>query len=123
MDTGRHLDAAPDAMRTPPVPLADAARTLRCSRDALRKRLDRGTLRGVKRHGQWFVYLDAADASVDATTDAAWTPPSGRVDATLDTARELADELRHQRDQLEATVADLRGRLDVGEQAQAELRR
>jgi len=144
MSTGRHLDAASDAMRTPPVPLVDAARTLGCSRDALRKRLDRGTLRGVKRRGVWYVYLDAADATLDAD----WTPSTGRVDAFVDAMRDGADarwtppdatpdmsaavvaELRHQRDQLEATVVDLRGRLDqaeahliAAEQAQAELRR
>jgi hypothetical protein len=141
MDTRRHLDAAPDAMRTPPVPLADAARTLGCSRDALRKRFDRGSLRGVKRRGQWYVYLDAADATVDAIPDATWTPSAGRVDAfvdammdgadarwtppdaTPDTSAALLEEVRHQRDQLEATVADLRARLDGSEQAQAELRR
>jgi hypothetical protein len=148
MSTGRHLDAAPDAMRTPPVPLVDAARTLGCSRDAVRKRLDRGSLRGVKRHGQWYVYLDAADATVDASSDAAWTPSTGRVDAFVDAILDGADarwtppdatpdtsdavlaEVCRQRDQLEATVADLRGRLDTAEahltaaeQAQAELRR
>src|SRR5947209_3105278 len=115
MNRGRHPDAAPDALRTPPVPLVDAARTLGCSRDALRKRLDRGSLRGVKRHGQWYVYLDAADATVDASPDATWTLPSGRVDADRppadaipDTSRELVAELRHHRAQLEEQVADLR---------------
>jgi hypothetical protein len=130
MSTGRHLDAAPDAMRTPPVPLVDAARTLGCSRDAVRKRLDRGSLRGLKRHGPWYVYLDAADASPDATADAAWTPSTGRVDAertpsdaTPDASAAVLVEVRRQRDQLEATVAALRGRLDTAGQAQAEFRR
>src|SRR4051812_8820705 len=91
MSTGRHLDAAPDAMRTPPVPLAHAARTLGCSRDALRKRIDRGSLRGVKRDGQWYVYLDAADAMMDAITDAPWTPSTGRVDAFVDAMLDGAD--------------------------------
>src|SRR5438105_13585307 len=119
MSTGRHPDAAPDALRTPPVPLADAARTLGCSRDALRKRLDRGTRRGVKRRGQWYVYLDAADATVDVIPDA-WTPSTGRVDAfvdgmldgadarwtppdaTPDTSATVLAEACRQRDQLEA---------------------
>jgi hypothetical protein len=138
---GRHSDAAPDAMRTPPVPLVDAARTLGCSRDALRKRLDRGSLRGVKRRGQWYVYLDAADATVDARPDAAWTLSTGRVDAFVDAILDGADarwtpldvtrntsatilaEVCRQRDQLEPKVADLRARLATAEQAQAELRR
>ena len=51
--------------------------------------------------------------------DARWTPP----DATPDTSTALLAEVRRQRDQLEATVADLRGRLNAQEQAEAELRR
>jgi hypothetical protein len=45
---------------------------------------------------------------------------SGRqVDATSDTSTALLEEVRRQRDQLEATVADLRGRLDAREHAEA----
>lgn len=119
---GRGLDAGE-------VPLVEAARLLNTTPEALRKRLQRGkSMRGHKRDGEWYVRLPAAVASRGQD---AGSPPSGRVqDAAQDTAGHGLDvstpllaELRHQRDQLEATVGDLRARLDAREQAEAELRR
>jgi len=48
----------------------DAARVLGTSPEAVRKRLDRGTLHGVKRGRQWVVYLSPADLPSDAGQDA-----------------------------------------------------
>ena len=48
------LDATPDRLDAAgrhAVPLMNAARTLGISRDALRKRLDRGSIAGYKRRG------------------------------------------------------------------------
>jgi len=83
-----------DAARTPPDAIAlnlqDAAVRLGISPDAARKRLERGTLRGVKNHGRWVVYLepDAAvsevDAASDTTPDADRTPLSNMLDAAPD---------------------------------------
>jgi hypothetical protein len=116
---GRSLDAPPDAA----VPLADAARTLRISRDALRKRLDRGTARGYKRDAGWFVWLDAAGQDATGRTDAA------TADATADTTAAVA-HLQAERDHLQALLersdqerGHLRTLVERGDQERAELRR
>lgn len=84
-----------DATRTPPdataLSLSDAAVRLGISPDAARKRLERGTLRGVKNHGRWVVYLEPdavvheADAVSDATEDATRMLASNMLDDTSDT--------------------------------------
>ena len=101
---------------------------LNTTREALRKRLQRGkSMRGSKRDGGWYVRLPAAVASrgqrhgqppVPDVCQAAPRDTAGRGQAAA-----LLEEVRHQRDVLEATVADLRGRLDAREQAESELRR
>jgi hypothetical protein len=119
--------------------LPEAAAALGVSVDTIRRRVRRGQLAATHdAEGRLVVDIPAArqvpaDAMQDAmqTAEAAWqmpsTPPEPAMhlhstdDATH--ARELLAEVRLQRDHLEATVADLRVRLDTAEQAQAELRR
>jgi hypothetical protein len=85
--------------------------------------VERGTLRGEKRGGRWYVALDPPDkcpqgaavngrpvnGQVDATPDATWTPPTGQPDATV---RELIDQIKSEnaslRDQLQARTDELR---------------
>src|SRR5215218_4791466 len=116
--------------RTPPdatgTPLDAAASALGISPDAARKRLERGTLRGEKRHGRWYVELASApppDAVSESTgrhptgqADAGRTPP----DAVSGPVRELIDHLKSEneylRDQLDHSRRDLaaeRERFDV----------
>ena len=127
---GRRLDATTDANRTIALPLVDAARQLGISRDALRKRLDRGTLRGTKRRGTWYVYLDAADATtdaiadatrtpMDAVPDAGRTPPDAAPDSHAGEVALLQDEVLFLREQLRARDAELERRAA----AESELRR
>jgi hypothetical protein len=80
----------------------EAARVLGISERAVRKRITANTLAATRTATGWLVELAAVPRAVPAA---------------------LVDELRHQRDALEATVVDLRARLDGAEQAQAELRR
>lgn len=72
--------------------VAEAAAVLGVSVDAIRKRLTRGTLSGVKRGRQWRVYLQD---NQHATPDATDTP-------------EHADDLR-------SVIEDLRTRLDTSD--------
>lgn len=50
-----------DTPRPPPaaMPLGEAAARLGLTPDAIRKRLDRGLIRGFKSAGRWYVYLEA----------------------------------------------------------------
>lgn len=110
----------PDAAWTP---LDAAAARLGISPDAVRKRLERGTLTGEKRGGRWFVWLDAPDGPdaepgrhPSGQPDATRTPP----DAVPETARELIDHLKDEnaflRDQLDQSRRELaaeRERFDV----------
>jgi hypothetical protein len=83
------------------IEIADAARRLGISVDAVRKRLDRGTLQGVKVDGRWRVFLpDEAPA---------------RADLRSEESAELVQALR-------AQVADLQRRLDDAERERAEMR-
>jgi len=120
----------PDATWTP---LDAAAERLGISRDAARKRLERGTLAGDKRHGHWFVLLDnldTLDAGQDAMSDQSGRQSPGHVDAVgtppdamPDTVRELIDQLKSEnvflRDQLDQRSRELgaeRERSDVIQQ-------
>jgi len=128
--SGRQQPDGADAAWTD---LSAAAARLGISPDATRKRLERGTLRGEKRSGRWYVWLPGLDRQPD-TPDAAWTPadamPSdtaGQQDATRtpadaapDAARELIDHLKAEngylRDQLDQRGRELaaeRERFDV----------
>ena len=68
------------------VPIAEAAKHLGMTADAVRKRLQRGTLAGEKRGGAWFVA--ASELSTSATDDprvqAVRPSPSGRPAAVPD---------------------------------------
>jgi hypothetical protein len=52
------------------VTLPDAARRLNTTPDAIRQRIRRGTLPGVKRDGRWYVRLDATEHDASATGEA-----------------------------------------------------
>jgi hypothetical protein len=79
--TSRVQDASLDQ-----VDIAEAARRLQTTPDAIRKRIRRGSLDAVKLDGRWYVVLDAARATsagqstshiLDTGQDA---PESGRTD-------------------------------------------
>lgn len=93
--------------------VAEAAAALGVSTDAIRKRLSRGTLEGEKVDGQWHVLLpdDAPD------TDA---PPSETRHATSQDMSGQASETRIA--DLQATIEDLRSRLDWAQDEQSSLR-
>ena len=59
----------PTGERQDGIPIADAAALLGLSAEAVRKRIQRGTLDGHKRAGHWFVVIERQDE------------PSGRPDA------------------------------------------
>ena len=59
----------PTGERQDGIPIADAAALLGLSAEAVRKRIQRGTLDGHKRAGHWFVVIERQDG------------PSGRQDA------------------------------------------
>ena len=102
----------PDATWTP---LDAAAERLGISRDAARKRLERGTLAGEKRHGHWFVLLDnldTLDAGLDAMSDQSGRQSPEHVDAVGTPLDAMPDTVRELIDQLKSENAYLRDQLD-----------
>lgn len=93
--------------------VAEAAAALGVSTDAIRKRLARGTIEGEKVDGQWqvFVPVDApdTDAPVSDTRRASDQDTSGQT-----------SEIRTA--DLQATIEDLRARLDWAQGEQSDLR-
>jgi hypothetical protein len=87
--------------------LAEAAEVLGLSKDGVRMRVRRGTLRSEKgEDGRVYVFVTDQDGTAHETD------PQGQVEAS----RELVDTLRSQ-------VEDLRARLDREQDAHAEARR
>jgi hypothetical protein len=85
------------------VPIAVAAERLGVSPEAVRKRIGRKSLAGVKRDGQWYVALVATDTRPDTHPDGGRTDPDDHPDASG-------------RDQV-ALIAELRGRIAEGSAA------
>jgi hypothetical protein len=83
-------DRATDRAATVTVPAAEAARRLGITPDAVRARINRGTLAGEKRGAQWWVHLPTDRIPTE--------PPTGvQPDATgtrPDTDRPLVEQLR-----------------------------
>ena len=90
---------------SPHLSVKDAARRLGISPEAVRKRLDRGTLHGVKRGRVWLVSLSAEDAPQDAVPDARGMPPDAAPDALV---AHLQDEVAFLRGELESRTEELR---------------
>jgi excisionase family DNA binding protein len=95
--------------------LAEAAKFLGLSKDAIRMRVRRGTLRSQK-GGNGVVYVFRGD--LDATTDATAYEPTDEPEPQreVEASRELVDTLKEQ-------VEDLRARLDRETEANRENRR
>ncbi len=71
------------------VPIAEAAERLGLSTEAVRKRIQRGTLAGHKHEGAWFVLLDPMAGRQDdqaVIRPAVQTETAGRQDTTLEAA-------------------------------------
>lgn len=142
------MSTSPDATWTP---LDAAAAALGISPDATRKRVERGTLTGEKRHGRLWVLLDNRDATgrqssgqPDATgrqpdepADAAGTPPIGQdgasgrqtdakrtpPDAMSDTTREYIDHLKATNEFLRAQLEEATRQAEANELARQEERK
>jgi hypothetical protein len=103
----------PDTARTPTVTIAEAARRLGVTTDAVRRRLHRGTLAGTKdEHGVWQVYWPDEDAPPGVRPDT----PGPRPDSDRALIEHLAAEvtfLRGQLDQRSRELAEERQRFDV----------
>jgi excisionase family DNA binding protein len=98
------------------VTIQEAARRLGVKEDAIRKRIQRGTLRHEKTHeGRVFVWVDA---SQDATQDTAWDTdqPSSDTTALISAKDETIATLREQ-------LASERQALEAERDAHAESRR
>jgi hypothetical protein len=115
-----------DATAAPTVTVPEAARILKVSTDAVRSRLRRGTLEGVKVAGEWHVPLaalhdtrqdtqpsptgtrqDATDLRQDATVDRqAGQQDTDRIITVVDVAplAELIDNLTRRNADLSATA-------------------
>ncbi len=109
-----------------PLPLVDAAARLGLTPEALRKRLQRGSLDGYKRDGQWYAWLPGA---VAGRQDAAGhdglprqdTPPAAvqtRQDSHQDTAA-VAAAITSELDTLKSEVSFLRDELRRRDEAHA----
>jgi hypothetical protein len=94
-------DRPTDRTATETMPAAEAARRLGITPDAVRARINRGTLAGEKRGAQWWVYLPTDRIPVE--------PPTGtQPDATgtrPDTDRPLVEQLRSEVDYLRGELA------------------
>ena len=97
------------------TPLADAAVRLGISREALRKRINRGSIPAEKRQGRWVVFLEA-DTGTDAASrqqDAGQDNTRHEPDAERDTKEDalvaaLRDEIGFLRSELERRGEELR---------------
>lgn len=89
------------------VSVSEAARALGISPDAVRKRLSRGTLQGVKGNDVWRITLPRG---VDATTDGV---QDAGVDAVQDTASSTTDALQAVISKQDSEIAFLRARLEA----------
>ncbi len=78
-----------DTLAVVEVPIAEAAERLELSTEAVRKRIQRGTLAGHKHEGAWFVLLDPMAGRQDdqaVIRPAVQTETAGRQDTTLEAA-------------------------------------
>src|SRR3954451_20589601 len=98
------------------VPIAEAARQLGTAPEALRKRLGRGTLRGEKRDGGWYIYLpNRADDGVPC--------PDDRPDSGVLSPDYRADDYPDGRDAVAGVDVGVASRLVVVEVRLAEVER
>jgi len=94
------------------VPLSEAADMLGISRDAARKRLKRGNLRGKRDgNGRWLVEVDSRvdnvqDASMDSGVDMS-TSASPHDSALVQFQKDEIDRLRHDNERLNERVDKL----------------
>ena len=92
------------------LPLAEAARRLGISENALRKRVRRGTVAAAKgADGRWYVYLptDTGQAIGQATA----TPSGQAPDALTDALRQEVEWLREQLSRKDQTIVALAARV------------
>ncbi len=94
---------------TGPLSVADAARILGISKEAVRKRLDRGTLRGAKRGRVWVVSLTAADIPPDAGYGMS-RDDHGERSASPDMVAVLRDDVKFLRNELAERTEEIRRR-------------
>jgi septal ring factor EnvC (AmiA/AmiB activator) len=101
-----------------------AARRLGLSPDALRKRIERGTIDGYKEHGRWWVRLLEEDTATEAETQASHASASAEVETLsreLAHANELLTEVRQQRDTYAEQFARLENELEARRREVSEL--
>src|SRR5690348_15173284 len=98
------MDAGTDATTVEWLPITEAADRLGLRRDALRKRVARGSVRAEKRGDQWFVHVGGTDAGRTVSHEPGRTSGADSgADTSRDTDRLIAA--------LEAEVAFLRAQL------------
>jgi hypothetical protein len=90
------------------LPLVDAAARLGLTPEALRKRLQRGSIDGYKRDGQWFAWLPAAIAGRQDMPSATIQP---QQDTWQETTSSLYAALASELDTLKGEVSFLRDEL------------
>ncbi|MDP9473952.1 MAG: helix-turn-helix domain-containing protein [Chloroflexota bacterium] len=100
------------------VPIAEAARMLGLSTDAVRKRLQRGTIAGEKIGDTWRVFLEPDTATGDRPDVSSPRPESDRTaaagpDPLVETLREEVAYLREQLAERSRELATERERFDV----------
>jgi len=111
---GRRQDVEQDTARTV-VSVAVAAKRLGITHDAIRKKLQRGTLPGDKSAGEWRVFLPRQDTQ-DVRQDAKQDDRQDETETRQDTARTPSADVLAGRDalidQLKSENAFLRDQLD-----------
>ena len=122
---GEHAvpDAVPDGDQNADLvgaSISEAARRLGVSRDAMRQRIRRGTVRSAKVDGAWVVYLDGPGT---ATGDGGWSDGAGTQPWTEETDTDRDATRTELIDQLRGEVAWLRQRLEEAEVERSEMRR
>ena len=103
-----------DSDQAPGLPLAEAARRLGISENALRKRVRRGTVEAVKgTDDRWYIYLPANNGqAADQASGQATARPSGQApDALTDALREEVTWLREQLSRKDQTITALAARV------------
>jgi hypothetical protein len=110
------------------VPIAEAAARLGLSQEAARKRIQRGTLQGVKHGREWFVVLPAGDGSerpdASETVRTAAGQASGHEDGTTTAVLQAqVESLTRENERLAAALERSQDSLQRSQQGEAELRR
>lgn len=104
--------------------ISEAAAALGVSVDTIRRKIKRGEMQAEQdEHGKYMVKVKAADGGPVAPPTVGGPAETARLRLELDQAERMIDELRHQREVLEAELQGARQAMQDAATERSELRR